>query len=309
MWKENEIRQLSKVPLVLADDLIKTIRLLAMTGKKLFHQHLFEPIDYAGWELKNSNINSRTLMERINQACEREESVHTAGPLGKRLISVALTENLSAIGDSSIFFLEKMTQFSQIATTREAIEFVKIIFPALKEFGDAHKNKSELLFEESLKNLSQDDFKSAFAPVDLGKQNVKIHVQREAYILFEKIKSANLRDDIARCRKLISAYLIKFADQEDNNRDEVEKLISAFEKKEEGFRRQVQDVMALALYYQIIGGITEGDLKKAIRGIRKYAFIFQGDPDNLYFLEIDNLEKKLYAIIKEKDLWKELKKS
>ena len=43
-------------------------------------------------------------------------------------------------------------------------------------------------------------------------------------------------------------------------------------------------------------------------GIRKYAHIFEGNPDIRYFNEIDVLEQKLYRLISEKDMWRELKK-
>ena len=56
-----------------------------------------------------------------------------------------------------------------------------------------------------------------------------------------------------------------------------------------------------------MGGITDNDLKKTIRAIRKYAFLFEGNPETPFFEPIDRLERHLYAIIREKDLWKELK--
>ena len=309
MSSSDNIKPVTKVPIRVADELIKSIRLLAITGKKLFKKFLYEPLNYAGWVREHSNENARKMMERINRACLDENALHTVGPLCKRLISLSLTENLSSVGDSCIFFLEKMTLITNVSMSSEATEFTSIIQGPMQEFTNIHKNKSEKIFEESLKSLSSQDIKDAFEPVHLGKQQIQVKFQNEASILFEKIRTANSRDDLPRCLKLISTYLIKYAEQEDNNRDEVDKLIDAFQKRDGNFRMDIQEAMAINLYFQIIGGITEGDLKKAIRGIRKYAFIFQGDPGILYFNEIDNLERKLYTIIKEKDLMQELKKA
>lgn len=293
----------------LAAELVRAIRLLAITGKSHFRRHLSDPLHYAGWERPQPKETSRKMMERMEKAARDQGARHTVGPLGKRLVSLALTENLSALGIASIFFLEKMMQYREVAAVPEAVRFVGIIGGPLTEFLEIHRSKSERLFEDFLKTTSADELKDAFTPVDLNRQQVRVRLQQEARILFEKIKSANERQDLPRCRKLIASYLIDYADQEDNNREEVDRLVQAFEKRNPAFRQDLQDIMALRLYYAMIEGITRSDLKRAIRAIRKYAHIFQGNPEIIYYDEIDKLEKKLYAIIEEKNLWSELKKN
>src|SRR5690606_3548679 len=159
-----------------------------------------------------------------------------------------------------------------------------------------------------LKELTDGDFAEAFAPVDLGRHTLRVRLEQEAVILFEKIKSAKARDDLPRCRKLLAAYLVRYADQGDHNRDQVEQLIDAFESRTPGFRDDLERSMAINLYYEIIGGITQSNLKRSIRGIRKYAHIFQGNPEIPYHADIDTLERKLYSIIEEKNLWAKLKR-
>lgn len=305
----NDTNSITKVPLSLADELVKYIRLLAKTGRKMFHTYLFAPLENAEWKRSYSNETIRKMMDRIDKACEHENTINTAAPLCKRLISLSITEGYSALGDCSIYFLEKMTGYLKISTAPEAIQFIEIIKGPLFEFIDIHQNKSEEIFSNYLSIASRDELKSALAPVDLGKHQMRIQLKKEAYNLFKRITLANQNNDIARCRKLIAAFLINYGDQEDNNREEVDKFIEAFESKYPDFRKDLNNAIAVDLYYKIIGGITDGKLKKTIQAIRKYAYIFQGNPETLFFQDIDKMEGKLYAIIKEKDLWDELKKS
>ena len=297
-----------KVPVAVSEDLVKIIRLLAMTGKKLFLKHLYEPLDYGGWKRRASNETARKLMERIDRALSDAPAVPTIGPLGTRLISSETTESLSALGDSCIFFLERMPMHSKISTARESIEFVQIVHDPLIEFHKLHQDRSAKIFEEGLKNITEDELKEAFQPIDLDRYKIKIEMQRQALSLFHKIVIASRNDDLARCRKLIAAYLIAYGDQENNNRDEVEKLIDAFQARDNTFRISLLENIAINLYYDIQKSITQGDLKRTIMGIRKYAHIFEGNPDIRYFNEIDVLEQKLYRLISEKDMWRELKK-
>jgi hypothetical protein len=85
-------------------------------------------------------------------------------------------------------------------------------------------------------------------------------------------------------------------------------MIDALETRSENFRNELNEFIAIQLYYLIFKGISEGDLVKAIQGIRKYAFTFQGNPDIKYFMEIDQLESKMQKVITEKNLWKALRK-
>ncbi len=305
---EVDIQNMVKVPVAVAEDLVKIIRLLAMTGKKVFLNHLYEPLDFGNWKRRASNETPRKLMERMDRALEDASAVHTIGPLGKRLISSAMNESLSALGDSCIFFLEKMQQHSKISGSREAVEFVRLVHDPLMDFHAMHRERSEKIFEEGLRDISVDDLKEAFQPVDLDRYRMKVELQREALNLIQKITVANRNDDVARCRKLIAAYLIKYGDTENNNRDQVEKIIHAFQQRDASFRSSLEDHIATQLFYDIQKSISQGDLKRTIMGIRKYAHIFEGNPDIRYYTDIDALEQKLYKIITAKDLWKELKK-
>lgn len=303
-----KLKQTTKVPVAVAESLIKTIRILAQTGRSHFKKYLFEPLYFAGWKVDYSVESSNRMMERMERASKSPSSIHTIAPHCKRMISRAITEGYSSVGNGAIFFLEKIAKHHQVSIAEESLLFVRIIQPPLETFQKLQNNRSTELFEESLKSFSNDQIKNAMAPVELGRQKIMVQVKDEARILFHRIKRANARQDLADCRKLISSYLIKYGDQEDNNRDEIEGLIEAFQRREPSFRKDIHDYMAINLYYQITRGITEGDLKKTIAAIRKYAFIFQGDPGTLYFQEIDRLESKLYAIIREKGLMDELKR-
>ena len=86
--------------MTVAEDLVKIIRLLAMTGRRMFVQHLQEPLDYGGWKRRASNEVPRKLMDRIDRAMRDRASIHTVGPLSKRLISQSMHEGLSTVGDS-----------------------------------------------------------------------------------------------------------------------------------------------------------------------------------------------------------------
>ena len=162
---------LRKVPVPLAEDLIKTIRLLALFGRKMFVIYLFQPLDEAGWKRNPANDPARKMLERIKTASAETTAIHTIGPLSKRLISQALNETLSMTGDASIFFLEKMMEHNQAAISREAIEFVQIIEPSLAKFQKIYQEKSSVLFSEALQKMSPADFKnerlSTMSPVSV----------------------------------------------------------------------------------------------------------------------------------------------
>lgn len=82
-----------------------------------------------------------------------------------------------------------------------------------------------------MENLSESDFQTALNPVELEKPEVKVKIQKEALTLFHNISIFSKRDDIPRCRRLIANYLIYYAEQEENNRDEVDRVIEALEIK------------------------------------------------------------------------------
>ena len=303
-----DAQKVSKVTPTLAEELSRYIRLLAKAGKNQFHRHLYKPLVYAGWERQMKYNDSKFIMARIDEARSDISKLNTIGPLCKRLISQSLLESASSLGNSSIFFLDRIGAISMLARSEEGVEFVSIIKDPLKEFNSENQVKREKFFEDKLENISNQELTDALNPIELGKKEVKVKLQKEALALFHQISVFSNKGDIHRCRKLIANYLIYYAEEENNNREEVEQVIQALENRSPGFTLELNDFMAIQLYYSIFSGISEGDLKKAIQGIRKYAFTFQGNPDIKYFLEIDELEGKLQAVITKKDLWKQLRK-
>ncbi len=297
----------SKVPVTVAEAMIKTVRMLAAAGRRPFQTYLYDPLFYAGWKRDYSAETAARMMNRIEKL--EGAQIRTIAAHCKRMIAQALTENLSALGNGTIFFCEMMIRHNEVATSPEALEFVSILEEPLRRFEEEQEGVITDRFTERLSASSKEALSEALAPVELGRRENTVKLQEQARILFEKIKRANQKNDLASCRKLISAYLIRFAEAEDNNRDEVEALIEAFEKREPGFRNELHSFMAINLYYQISRGIASGDLKTTIRSIRKYAFIFQGDPAVPYHREIDRLEARLYDIIREKDLMQQLIRS
>ena len=143
-------KQTALVPVFEAQELEKYIRLLAKTGRRMFTKYLGTPLEYADWKVLYSNENTRKIMERINEACESPNKLHTAAPLCKKLVSISLLESLSAVGDSCIFFLGKIAEHIKISRSPESVRFVNIIRKPLGEFMDLHQNKSEEIFGEYL---------------------------------------------------------------------------------------------------------------------------------------------------------------
>ncbi|MCB1165373.1 MAG: hypothetical protein KDK33_04410 [Leptospiraceae bacterium] len=296
-----------KVALTAAESLIKLVRLLASSGKANFKQYLVDPLLYASWKRDYSAETSARIMARIEKQADAHP--HTVAPLCKRLVGESLTESPSAVGNASIFFLEMSVRYHKVSVAKETLEFVDIIQGPLTEFERILSEKTTADFERKLAESTDDQLAEAFQPVELGRSESTVRLNQEARILFEKIKRSNQKDDMAACRKLIATYLIRFADGDENNRDEVERLIDALEQRTADFRKQLHDFMAIELFYRISQGIGSSDLKKTVQGIRKYAFIFQGDPQALYHKDIDRLEKQLYTIIRKKGLMDKLIRS
>ncbi|MDX1960044.1 MAG: hypothetical protein SFU98_15865 [Leptospiraceae bacterium] len=292
----------------LAEELSRYIRLLAIAGKSLFTKYLHTPLVYAGWERQMKYKDSKFLMARIEEAKSHISKLHTLGPLTKRLISQSMHESYSNLGNACLFVLDKIGSVHALAKSEEGIEFIEVINAPLKDFNNQNQQKREKVFESSLENLSTTELQNALAPIELEKQEIKVKIQKEALNLFNHITIFSKKDDIPRCRKLIANYLIHYAEEENNNRDEIEKIIDALEIRSPNFRNELNEFIAIQLYYLIFKGISEGDLVQAIKGIRKYAFTFQGNPDIKYFMEIDHLESKMQKVITEKKLWKVLRK-
>ncbi|MBM9500924.1 hypothetical protein JWG44_11750 [Leptospira sp. 201903071] len=302
--------QRNSIPAPLAFEFIKTIRLLALSGKKNFRNYLIDPLLYAGWEREKSHSaqTSGKIIDKIQADSQDSAYVHAIGLHCKRLVSHALGENLSAVGDSCIFFLEKIQEQETVAESKEALEFFSVIEKPLSEFRELNRSKSEKLFEDSIKNFSPEELKNVLEPVKLDTHRQKVYLDREVHRLYNMILTATKSNDLPKCKKLLSSYIIKFSDSEDYNLQEVENLIGALEKRDPFFKENLRDSLAIELYYLITKGILEGNPKKAIQGIRKYAHIFEGDPNAKYYYEIDGLERKLYGIIREKDIMKDIKK-
>lgn len=297
----------AKLSISTAEGLVKLIRLLAQSGKNNFHQYLVTPLLYASWRRDFSAESSHKMMNRIEK--QADDHTHTIAPHCKRLVGQALTENASAVGNACIFFLEMSIKNHDVSVAPETLEFQGIIESPLRKFESILSRKSSEDFELKLADMTPEEIEDAFAPVDLNRKSDTVRLHQEARILFEKIKSANQRENMVACRKLIASYLIRFADQEENNRDQVEQLIDALERRSPSFRKELHDFMAIDLFYRISQGIAKSDLKKTIHGIRKYAFIFEGDSEALYHKDIDRLERKLYAMIREKGMMKQLIRS
>ncbi|WP_411823244.1 hypothetical protein [Leptospira sp. 'Mane'] len=294
----------------LAHELVKNIRLLALSGKRNFRQYLYDPLVYAGWERDKAHLAASTgkLMDKIQEDSADPAYQHAIALHCKRLISQGLAEGLSALGDSCIFFLEKMQEEPNLAASNEATDFVLAVEKPLKDFAKITSDNNEKKFEESILNLSAEDVKAAFEPIRLDGTRKKVYLETELHTLYQQVLVATKSNNLVKCKKLLSRYIITYNESENYNKSEVETLLIALDKRENGFRQNLWDSLAIEIYYSVTRGIMEGNAKKAILGIRKYAYIFEGDPNAKFYYEIDGLERKLYGIIQAKDLMKDLKR-
>lgn len=296
-----------KVPVTQAQELIKEIRLCAKSGKGTFSHYVYKPLSEAGWRGGHHDGSIRKLLERINIESDDPSFLHTVAPRCKRLICHSMEENLSALGDASIFFLEKMQLHVSISASPESIEFINIISPSLSHFQTLHSQKSELLFRNAIKGVDPSELKTVMEPVKLENTAEKIKIDGTIKRLYDNILIASSYHNLPKCRKILSSYIIRYSDSEDYARDDIEKLIRALTKREKDFETEIRTMIAIDLYYQITRGILNGDLRAAIQGIRKYGYIFEGDTSAKYFYDIDRLERILYQMITDKGLWDELK--
>ncbi|MDF3821346.1 hypothetical protein P3G55_15695 [Leptospira sp. 96542] len=294
----------------LALEIVKNIRLLALSGKKNFKTYLYDPLVFAGWERDKAHLATSTakLMDKIHQDVEDPAYKHTISQQCKRLISQSLVEGMSALGDSCIFFLERMQEIPELASSNEATDFVSAIEKPLRDFAKLTSESNEKKFEDSISNLTPEDVKSAFNPIRLDGTRKKVYIETELHTLYNQVLVATKSNNLVKCKKLLSRYIITYNEYESYNKSEVENLLKALDKREVGFRQNLWDSLAIEIYYSVTRGIMEGNAKKAIQGIRKYAYIFEGDPNVKFYYEIDALERKLYGIIQTKDLMKDLKK-
>ncbi|HPY02271.1 MAG TPA: hypothetical protein PK419_10645 [Spirochaetota bacterium] len=296
-----------KVSVSLSQELIKSIRILAKSGKDSFVSYLYNPVVDAGWQKRQSDINVRKTMERITLESQNQAFLNTIGPRCKRLIMHAADESLSALGDSSIFFLEKMQLHTRVSGSPEALDFVSIINQPLNEFQKKIGEKSEKIFSDAISGIGKDVLKSAFDPVKLDASSEKIRLDGEIKRLYDNILIASSYRNISKCRKLLASYIIRFSDGEDYASDDVRKLITAMNKREDGFEEELKNQMAVDLYFRITKSILDGDISSSVQFIRKYGYIFEGNASAKHFYDIDRLERILYKMITEKNLWDELK--
>ena len=87
----------------------------------------------------------------------------------------------------------------------------------------------------------------------------------------------------------------------------MEKLVLALDNRAPGFKDELNNTIAIDLYYRITQGVLKGDIKTTVNAIRKYGYIFEGNASIRYFYDIDRLERILYKMISEKGLWDKLK--
>jgi hypothetical protein len=297
-----------KVTVSEAQDLIKTIRLIALSGRRDFESYIYRPLDEAGWRATRNLQGARKMIERISAEARSSSYYHTVAPRCKRLILNAMGETLSILGDSCIFFLEMMQVHAVIASGPESVEFAGILEPGFSGFRRNSAEKNELRFRDALESAGAGEMQSVLEPVRLDRSSVKIKLDREITKLYNNLIIASKYNNLLKARKLIAGYIISFIDDENYSRMEVERLIEALNKRYQGFEKDLRVMIAIDLYYRISKAILAGDISGAVQGIRKYAYIFEGNPETRYFFEIDRLERILYPLISDKKLWDSLKK-
>ncbi|HRP69868.1 MAG TPA: hypothetical protein PLY93_10090 [Turneriella sp.] len=164
------------------------------------------------------------------------------------------------------------------------------------------------MFDRELNNMEDARIAEALEPVKLGSADTKSHISHEVQMLYQQILIASRADNFKRAGQLLSRYMIEYSDAEDYAEKDVRKVIDALTLRDPSFSGALHNLLATDLYFRITQGIMKGDLKVAVRMIRKYAMIFEGNPDIRYYYEIDRLERMLYNVITKKNLWKIMKK-
>jgi hypothetical protein len=297
-----------KVSVSEAQELIKSIRILAQNGKESFIRHLYDPLHREGWRASQHNQSTRKLMEKIASEANDPSFLHTIAPRCKRLIGYAMDETLPVLGDAAIFFLEKMQLHAKISSSPESVEFAAIINPSLSDFLAKSSDKNEQLFRAAISNIDAAELKTALEPVRIDATPEKVKLDSEIKRLYDNIFIASKYNNIPKCRKLLSNYIISYSDADDYARNDVDRLIEALNKRESTFDYDVKNMIAIELHYRITKAILGGDLRLAVRCIRKYGYIFEGNSATAHFYDIDRLERILYQMISEKDLWDDMKK-
>jgi len=289
-----------------AQELNRLLRLLASSGKSAFKQYLYEPLYRAGWERAAGD--ARKTMDHLRAELKNPAYRTALAPNLKRMIGIALAENFSVLGDCAIFFLEVIQMLPQVGEKGEGAEFLSIIKNPLLTWQKAQNERSAERFELALGNAKDADLAEALEPVKLGVTDERARITAEIQRLYQQILIASRADNFKRAAQLLSRYMIEYSDAEDYAEKDVRKVIAALKARDATFENSLNALLATDLYYRISQGIMKGDLKIAVRMIRKYAMIFEGNSTIRYYYEIDRLERMLYNVIKKKNLWKQLKK-
>jgi hypothetical protein len=296
--------KITHITLPLIDYGILSTRIIAQSGKDEFTKYVHEPLFMAGWVGQQQNENSKSLMKKILRYDE-PSTFHTIAPLCRRLISLAMIESLKHLENACIFFFDKMRFTPTIAESKEALELCNTLYPEFKNFELKKWENSSFEFETRLHGLSKKQLKGTIESIRSPNNMETVSKEKT---LHNKIITALKHDNKARCQQLLSSYFIQFTDQKNINTQHIEHLIDTLNKKFKNFREDLYESIAIILYYDILAGIMENDLKRTIIAIRKYTIIFKGNPNIVHFMKIDALEKKLYKIIDEKNLWNSLSK-
>ena len=302
-----ELYTLKPNRVVEAQELNRLLRLLAQAGKTNFKKFLYDPLYRAGWERKPAE--ARKVLEHLRGELKNPAYRTALAPNCKRMIGAAMAENFSVLGDCCIFFLDVIQNIPQISETGEAIEFLGIVKAPLGEWQQVHNERSAYLFDRELNNMQDSQIAEAFEPVKLGVTEERARITAEIQRLYQQILVASRSDNFKRAAQLLSRYMIEYSDAENYAEKDVQKVIEALRARDRTFEESLNALLATELYYRITQGIMKGDLKIAVRMIRKYAHIFEGNPDIRYYYEIDRLERMLYNVITKKDLWKTLKRT
>ncbi len=296
-----------KVPAALAQEYITTVRLLAQSGKGAFTRYLYDPLQNAGWINDSTGQGARRQMERIDIEAKDPSFLHTIAPKCKRVIMCAMEESLPVLGESVIFFFNKMQVHTKISSSPEAVQFIDILHNPFKSFQTHTAEKSGSLFKEAISRIDDRTLQSALEPVKLGTSADKVKLDSEIKRLYDNIFLASKYNNIPKCRRLLSNYIIRYSDDEEYAKDNVDRLVEAMNKRNQGFADGLKEAIAIELNYRITQGVLNGDVAAAVRGIRKYGYIFEGNSDTKFFYEIDKLERILYQMITEKKMWDVLK--
>lgn len=290
-----------------AQELNRLLRLLAQAGRSFYKKHLYDPLFAAGWERKAGE--ARKMLEHMRGELKNPAYRHTLAPNCKRMIGAAMAENFSVLGDCCLFFLEAIQMLAQVAEAPEAADFLRILKGPLGDWQKIHDERSAYMFDRELNNMQESQIAEALEPVKLGVTEERARITAEIQRLYQQILIASRAENFKRAAQLLSRYMIEYSDAENYAEKDIRKVIDALQLRDKTFEESLNALLATDLYYRITQGIMKGDLKIAVRMIRKYAHIFEGNPNIRYYYEIDRLERMLYNVLTKKDLWKVMKKA